>query len=129
MMGSTQREFEICESWSVHTHAISQPGYNSRFVMSDPILDAVTERTTDEIRVFHECVDCGTYRPAALILQFLRQVPVVERHEGRHICFKQTIHQLAIEIQSLLIDLAAPPGQHTRPRNGKAIGLQAQLFH
>ncbi|MOA14683.1 hypothetical protein D3C78_1348020 [compost metagenome] len=45
---------------------------------------------------------------------------------------QQFINQLAVEVQPGSVDLASAIGQHPRPGNGKAIGLQPQLgkqFH
>ncbi len=54
---------------------------------------------------------------------------MIERDERNNVCIQETIHQPAIEVHSLLIDLAAPGRQNPRPGNGKAVSLQPQLLH
>ena len=68
--------------------------------------------------------------PATLVLQFLRQVPVVQRAERLHARCQQGIHQLLIVVYALLVRLATPAvRKDARPRHGKAAALQAVLLH
>jgi hypothetical protein len=54
---------------------------------------------------------------------------MVERNERDNVCIQQTIYKLVIEIKPFLINLAASGRKDARPRNGKAIGFQADLLH
>ena len=64
--------------------------------------------------------------PAALVLQGLRQVPVVEREVGRNAAREQAVHQSLIKIQALGVPGAAARGLHAGPADRKAVGIHAQ---
>jgi hypothetical protein len=46
-----------------------------------PVVDEVAEPVEDELRVLGEAQRDVARRPAALVLERLREIPVVERHE------------------------------------------------
>ena len=62
-------------------------------VVGDPVLDAIPQMTRYGIGVVQKGIDRGALRPASLILQSLRQVPVVERGPGLQTALQQTIDQ------------------------------------
>src|SRR5215216_3167758 len=129
MVSSWHRKLEIFEPWRVDAHAISHPCNDSRLIVSDPVLDAVTQRTGDEIGVFHKCFSRGAGGPSAFLFQQLGQVPVKESDKRLDICVKQSIYKFAVEIQTLLIDFTASRREDARPRDREAIGLETQLLH
>ena len=69
-------------------------------VVRHPVLHAVAQVTGDHVGVFGEGLGRGTGRPAALVLERLRQVPVIERGEGLDARLQQGVDQAAVEIQA-----------------------------
>src|SRR5215211_2802326 len=129
MMSGWHRKLEICEPWCVDAHTIPHPCNDSGLIVCDPVLDAITQCSGDEIRVFHKCFSCGADRPSAFLFQYLGQVPVEKSNKRLDICIKQSIYKSAVEIQALLIDLTASGREDTRPRDREAIGLKTKLLH
>ena len=60
--------------------------------------EKVAQMAGDHIRILDECLRCGARRPAAFILQDLRQIPVIERNKRCNARFQQFIHQPAVEV-------------------------------
>src|SRR4029079_10300530 len=61
--------------------AVAEPGDHPRLVLRDPTRDTVAEPRDDDLDVLRERLDRVPCRPAALVLERLREVPVVERRE------------------------------------------------
>ena len=66
--------------------------------------------------------------PAALVLDRLRQVPVVERQPRHDVVFEQLVDQPRVEVESGRVHRPAV-GANPRPRRGEAIALHAQRRH
>ena len=77
--GSRPRPRGIAEAGRVHAVAVAEDGHDLRLVQGDPAADAVAERLGHDRGVVAEALGGVADRPAALVLQRLRQVPVVER--------------------------------------------------
>ena len=77
-------------------------------------------------RVVDEAVHGVARRPAAVVLQRLRQVPVVQRQVGPHAAREQAVDQPFVEVQALGIPGAAAGGLHPRPADREAVGVDAQ---
>src|SRR5580658_4456518 len=70
-----------------------------------------------------------TVFPSALILQCLRQVPVVQRAEWLDSTGKQLVDDAIIEIEALCIRRSAASRKDSRPRNREAITAQPEILH
>ncbi len=119
----------ILQAWRMDAATIAHPGDHGRLVVGDPVLHAVAQGAGDHVGIFDESLRRGANRPAAFVFQCLGKIPVIQRHKGNNVCIQKTIHQPAVEVHSLLIDLAASQRQNPRPGDRKAVGLQSQLFH
>src|SRR6202035_3571265 len=71
------------------------------FVDREEIPGAVAELSCDIAAVIRKRLGGVARLPAALVLQRLRQVPVIERGEGFDGGFEQCIDQAAIEVEAL----------------------------
>ena len=98
-------------------------------VKGSPQLHPRTKAGVAQAGVLGEGFGGAACFPAALILQGLRQVPVIEGNHRLNIMRQQFIDQIAIKLHACFINLAAPGGQQARPGDGKAIALQAHLGH
>ena len=63
----------------VDPSAVPEPRDHPRLVLRDPVPDAVAERAAHDVDVLGERLDRVAGRPAAAVLERLREVPVVER--------------------------------------------------
>ncbi len=129
MMRGWDGKLVILQAWRMNAGAIAHPGNYRRFIVCDPVIDAVAQSAGDHIGIFDKSLSGGADRPAAFLLQHLGQIPVIQGDEWNNVCIEKTIHQPAVEVHSLLIDLAPSLGQDPRPGDGKAIGFQPQLLH
>src|SRR5262249_5087637 len=95
-------------------------------VQGDPAGDPVTERPGGERGVLGEPFGRSADGPAAVVLQFLRQVPVVERDRGRDAVRGELVEQRPVVVQAALVDGTPAAGLDPRPGDGEAVGGQAQ---
>ena len=66
--------------------------------------------------------------PAALLLQRLRQVPVVQRQPRQDVGIQQLVDEPLVEVDALRVERAAV-GTHARPRGREPVGLQPHALH
>jgi hypothetical protein len=81
-----------------------------RLVEGDPPGDPVAERLGGQCGVVGEPFGCIPTRPASLILQFLREVPVVEGGRGRDAVPGELVEQRAVIVQPRWLTAPRPPG-------------------
>ena len=67
--------------------------------------------------------------PATLVLQCLRQIPVLQGREELNAGGLQFVHQLAVEIQALSIRRASAFWEHARPGHAEVVGVRADILH
>ena len=107
---------------------VSHVGGNG-FVERAPQGDNVSERLEHEPRVFGEPVHDVAVQEAAAVLQFLRQVPVVQRGVGREAQLQHLVDGALVEVNALLIDPSRAVGHYPRPGKREAVGIDAQAAH
>mmetsp|Transcript_5758 Transcript_5758/g.22365 ORF Transcript_5758/g.22365 Transcript_5758/m.22365 type:complete len:444 (+) Transcript_5758:3338-4669(+) len=103
-------------------HDAGAPG----FVVRDPVLDAVAQATGHQLGVVEEGADGVARDPAALLLQCLGQVPVVEGAPGVQAAFEHAVHQPVVEREPRLVRHPPPLRQHARPGDRETVGVDAQ---
>ena len=108
---------------------IAEEGGDPRLVVRRPVLDQVAEAVEDELGVLGEAVDRVARRPAAVVLERLRQIPVVERHERRDPALTEPLDQAAVEVEPPLIGRPAAVGLNPGPGDREAVGAQAERGH
>jgi hypothetical protein len=96
-----------------------------RLVDRDPVLDPVGVPLPDQGGVLGEGLDGLAVEPAAVVLEGLRQVPVVQRHHRLDAGGEQPVDEAVVEVQALLVGLAAALRQHARPRDGEPVAADA----
>jgi hypothetical protein len=110
VMRDLQRRFEIAFAGRVQAPVVAQNRRHPRLVVRDPVVYAIAQPAHDNVGVFHKGFNCIAVDPAALVLQRLREIPVIQRHKRRDIGFQQPIHQAIVEIKAALVGLAATFG-------------------
>ena len=72
-------------------------------VQRDPHADLVTELAREQLRVLGEPLGGVAVGPAALVLELLREVPVVDGGQGDDVAIAQAVDQRAVEVQPALV--------------------------
>ena len=67
--------------------------------------------------------------PSALVLQRLRQVPVVESRKRFDAGLEKRVDKAAVEVEALWIRLTDAVGKDSRPGDGETIVLDAHILH
>ncbi len=129
MVRRRQRVGRARPAGSVAAVPVALPRGHARLVQRDPALDPVAEPAGDDLGVLAERVDGIPVRPAAEILESLRQVPVIERHERADAALEQLVEQPVVEVQPVVIHASAPVRQDPRPRDREAESVDAELPH
>ncbi len=104
-------------------------GHHLRLVQRDPPGHPVTEGLGADRGVLGEPLRGVAHRPAAVVLQFLGQIPVVERDHGRDAVHGEFVQQRAVVVQALGVGRAAAAGLDPRPGDREPVGLQAERGH
>ena len=100
-----------------------------RLVERRPVLDPVAEGRGHDVGVLGEVVRRRPLRPAALVLERLGQVPVVERHVRLDSGGEQLVDEPVVEVEAGGSDVTAAVGDHPRPRDREPVGAEAELAH
>ncbi len=113
----------------VHAGGVAEVGGAPRLVERRPGGDAVAERLPDHAGVVGERLRGAADRPAALVLERLREVPVVQRRDRRDVPREQPVDEPGVEVEPRLVHGAAALGDDARPGHGEAVRLQAEVGH
>ena len=100
-----------------------------RLVQRRPVRDAVAQRLVHDGRVLGEPQRGVALRPAARVLQRLREIPVVQRRPGLDALCQQRVDEPPVEVETALVDRAGTERLHPRPGDREPVGAQAQLGH
>ena len=99
-------------------------------VDGQPVLDLVAVLLEAHAAVADEVVDALTAGPAAvLLLQRLRQVEVVEGHDGRDAVSQAGVDHVVVVGDARGVDLAVTVGDDARPGDREAELVEARLGH
>ena len=112
----------------VDARGVAEERRNPGLVERRPDPDPVTERLVHHRGIGGKALGCFPRRPAALVFQRLRQVPVVQRDPGRDPGSKQLIDQPRIKRNAFRVRRHAV-GHAAGPGDGEAVGGQVQLLH
>ena len=129
VMGGAQGRGPVGHSRGLRPVRVAEEGRDPRLVVGDPVGHAVAERAEDVPGVVREALDDVARRPTALVLERLRQVPVVERRERRDPALEQAVDERGVEVEPLPIRPAAPVGLDARPRDREAVALEPERLH
>ena len=102
-------------------HTVSEQRVDIGLVEDRPMLHAVAEPPSHHARVI--CERCGriAIEPAALLLQRLRQVPMIDAQPRRDAVRDEPIDQALVKVEAARLDRAAARRQNARPRGRKPI--------
>ncbi len=101
-----------------------------KLVEREEVLDAVAQLLGHVTGVVREGLGGVARLPAlVLVLQRLRQVPVVERGERRDARGEQLVHQPVVEVEALRVRLSGAVGEDPRPGDGEPVRRGAQVLH
>src|SRR6266700_2535939 len=126
VVGGGRRGGGVAETGCVVAVPVSVGRDDLGLVQGDPPGDPVAERIGGQGGVFTEPFGRIALRPPPLVLQFLRQVPVVEGGRGRDAVPGELVEQRPVIVQAPLVDGAPAAGLDPRPGDGEAVGGQAQ---
>ena len=126
LVRDAQCDLRVAQPGRVQSVGVPSEGDHLRLVHRDPVLDPVTQPRADDVRELREPLDRLGRRPATLLLQRLREIPVVERGERTDPRLKQRIDDAIVEIQTPRIHLAVRIGEYARPRDREAVRVDAE---
>lgn len=113
----------------VHARRVPEVRGHPWLVDRRPGVDAVGEAVVHDAGVVREAQRGVAGRPAAAVLQRLRQVPVVEGGVRRDPGLEHLVDQPVVEADAARVDRAGAVGLHPRPGHREAVGGQAQAGH
>src|SRR6185312_943542 len=93
-----------------------------------PGVDSIAETIVHVEGVLDEAGCRVAVGPAALLLERLGQVPVVEGQPRLDALGQEFVDELRVEVEPLLVDRAAIRS-HARPRGGETVGLEPHIRH
>jgi hypothetical protein len=110
--------------------AVSHLDEGAELVDREEVPHAVAELLGHVAGVVGERLGRVARLPAAvLVLQGLRQVPVVERGERLDAGRLQLVHETVVEVQALRVRLTGPVREDARPANREAVRGRADVLH
>ena len=124
IMSCRQHVGETGDSGRMTAGAISEHRLNVGLVEHRPVLDAVAQAPGRDLRIVGELFSDVAVGPAALLLQRLRQVPMIEAKPRRNAARNEPIDQAIVKIKAARFDGAGARRQNSRPRRREAISLE-----
>ena len=112
----------------VQARGVAEERRAPRLVERGPHVHPVAERVVHVERVLGEALGGVADGPAALLLQRLRQIPVVQRQPRQDAGIQQLVDEALVEVDALRVERAAV-GAHARPRRREAVRLQSHGLH
>ena len=115
---------------SVDADRIAQLEKGTELVDREDVLDAIGQSLRDVSGVVGERLRrVAIFPAAAVVLQHLRQVPVIERRKRLNAVGEQFVDQATVEVQAFRIRCAGPLRKDARPGDREAVGLDAERLH
>ena len=108
---------------------VPEVGRAPRLVQGGPEVDTVPERVVDQAGVVGEPMGGVARRPAAGVLERLRQVPVVQGHSRGDPPREQGVHEPVVEGEPRGVDGPAAVGLDPGPGDREPVGAQVQRGH
>jgi hypothetical protein len=111
----------------VHAQGVPEHRMLEGFVVRDPARHPVTDPPHDELHDIGETLCGGAVQPTSLVLQRLRQIPVVQRRQRLDAAREQAVDQPFIEVQPGFVCRPSPRRLYARPGDREAIGADAKV--
>jgi hypothetical protein len=109
-----QRGSVLGAAGCVHAAGVAEVGAAPRLVQRDEQRHPVAQRRSDDLGVLTEPLRGAPLRPAAGILERLREVPVVQRDRRGDPVREQLVDQVGVEAEAFLVHRAELVGGHLR---------------
>ena len=129
VMRGGERQRVVGSTGRVDPRAVPEPGGHPGLVQGDPGMHVVPERAVDDRRVLGEPRGRVAVPPTALVLQRLRQVPVIERRQRGDAVAVQRVHQPAVVVEARLVRRPPPFGLDPGPRHRESVRPHPQAGH
>lgn len=118
----------MAKTWPTSVHVRAKQGHEPKRELT--YLDAIAKLLEHYSRVIVKVINNLGIRPAAQLLDTLRQLPVVDRDHWRDVVTQQFIDEVAVVAYARFIDVVRKPGgQKSRPGQRETIHTDPQLFH
>src|SRR5262245_7836988 len=101
----------------------------AKLVDREEMADAVAQLLGHVAGVVRERIDGVAVLPSTLVLQRLRQLPVIQRGERRDPGSDQLVDQAVVEVETLRVWLTGPGREDARPGDGEPIRVRAEVLH
>jgi hypothetical protein len=121
VMGCPEGARPVRRAGSLRAQRIAEERGHPRLVVRRPVVDEVSEAVEHVLGVLGETVDGLAGRPAAVVLERLRQIPVVQGHERRDLALTQPLDEAAVEVEPALVGRPAAVGLNSRPGDREAV--------
>lgn len=119
MPGERRIAYTRCVDTCFMAPECADPG----FVKRNPVVDTIAQPMRDDPHILGKGLCSLAAAPTPyLVLQGLRQIPVIQGDEWLNVCCQQRVYQPVIKVEPGRIDLSSAGWQDTRPGNGEAIG-------
>ena len=128
-MAGFHRELAIVNSRRMHAEHVAEHGENPRLVERHPMLHAIAEVFRAYLGIVAEVFRDFAIGPSAHLLEHLRKIPMIERHERLDVVFEELVDHAIVEIDALLIGLTHPMRHDSRPRERDARGIESEVGH
>jgi hypothetical protein len=129
VMHRSRRPRRITLARSVHPGLVPEQRAAHRLVQRGPVADPIAQGVDDHAGVLGEAGGRVAVSPAAMVLQSLGQVPVIEGQPGRDVVGEQLVDEAAVEVEATPLDPPRPLGLHPRPGDREPVRGEAQLRH
>ena len=119
----------IGDAGGTPVHGVSEEREDGEFVEGGKALDAVAVAPCRQCRVIGEPAGTVAARPAAQIVERLRQVPVIKAEPRLDPRGQERIDEPVVERQARFVRGPASERQNPRPGEREAVGGGAELLH
>src|SRR5262249_13153184 len=119
-----QEGVRLAPAGRVDAHQVAARREDVRLVEDHPVRHAVAERPHHQLAELSEAARQVAIRPAARVLERLRQVPMVERGEGPDARLEQPVDQAAVVVEPGPVRRAASVRLDARPGDREAVAVQ-----
>ena len=109
--------------------AVAEEPRDVGLVDRHPVRHAVGEALADDRGVVREPVDGGPVQPAAVVLERLRQVPVVERDHRLDARLEQAVDEAVVEVEARRVHRPLPGRLDPRPGHRHPVPAGTEAPH
>jgi hypothetical protein len=113
----------------VRAPGVTEHGDDVRLVDRDPVLDPVPQALADQAGVLGEPVRGVAVQPAAVVLERLREVPVVERCHRLDVPLEQPVDEPVVEVEAGLVHVTGAGGLDPGPGDGEPVAADPEPRH